>query len=138
MRPGELSTSVPVPALDATRRWLLAQSALLALGALVLYWTFEATDLDRLLAQSLFDPELGIFPLRRFFSGGTRSDDGEEMSWDAVKEKLKRIVEHEDKHHPLNDDQIVEHLAAEGIELARRTVAKYREQLGLPPAHKRK
>jgi len=65
MRPGELSTSVPVPALDATRRWLLAQSALLALGALVLYWTFEATDLDRLLAQSLFDPELGIFPLRR-------------------------------------------------------------------------
>ncbi|HNU12491.1 MAG TPA: phosphatase PAP2 family protein [Rubrivivax sp.] len=54
-----------MPALDATRRWLLAQSALLALGALVLYWTFEATDLDRLLAQSLFDPELGIFPLRR-------------------------------------------------------------------------
>lgn len=65
MQPGELSTTVPLPALDRTRRWLLAQSALLALSALVLYWTFEATDLDRLLTQSLFDPELGIFPLRR-------------------------------------------------------------------------
>ena len=65
MQPSELAPFVPVPALEPTRRWLLAQSALLALSAVLLYWTFEATDLDRQLAHTLFDPGLGIFPLRR-------------------------------------------------------------------------
>lgn len=65
MPTGELAPPVPAPALDSTRRWLLAQYALLALSALLLYWTFEGTDLDRQLARTLFDPELGTFPLRR-------------------------------------------------------------------------
>jgi RNA polymerase sigma-54 factor len=60
------------------------------------------------------------------------------MSWDAVKEKLKHIIEREDKKNPLNDDEIVEKLAAEGIELARRTVAKYRKLLNIPTARQRK
>ena len=64
MPTNELVTPLPVPALDASRRWLLAQSALLGLGALLLYWTFERTDLDRRLAHALFDAELGLFPLR--------------------------------------------------------------------------
>lgn len=64
MHASELFTPLPVPALDASRRWLLAQSALLALGALLLYGTFERTDLDRRLAHALFDAELGLFPLR--------------------------------------------------------------------------
>lgn len=98
----------------------------------------HVATVSRAVSEKWVDTPRGIFPLRRFFSGGTTSDDGEEMSWDAVKEKLKRIVEHEDKQSPLNDDQIVEMLAAEGIELARRTVAKYRKLLGIPTARQRK
>ena len=64
MPTNELVTPLPVPALDASRRWLRAQSALLGLGALLLYWSFERTDLDRRLAHVLFDAELGLFPLR--------------------------------------------------------------------------
>lgn len=64
MRTSELVTSLPVPALDASRRWLFAQSALLVLSALLLYCTFEGTDLDRRLTRTLFDAELGLFPLR--------------------------------------------------------------------------
>ncbi|MBL8465989.1 MAG: phosphatidic acid phosphatase, partial [Thauera sp.] len=63
----EIASPLPAPAaptLDASRRWLLAQSALLALSALLLYWIFEGTDLDRRLAHTLFDAELGLFPLR--------------------------------------------------------------------------
>ena len=55
-----------------------------------------------------------MFPLRRFFSGGTQSAEGEDMSWDAVKEKLKVIIADEDKNNPLNDDEIVERLKAQG------------------------
>ena len=98
----------------------------------------HVATVSRAVSEKWVDTPRGIFPLRRFFSGGTRSDDGEEMSWDAVKEKLKRIIEHEDKQSPLNDDQIVEKLAGEGIELARRTVAKYRKILNIPTARQRK
>jgi RNA polymerase sigma-54 factor len=98
----------------------------------------HVATVSRAVSEKWVDTPRGIFPLRRFFSGGTRSDDGEEMSWDAVKEKLKRIIDDEDKQSPLNDDQIVEKLAGEGIELARRTVAKYRKILGIPTARQRK
>jgi RNA polymerase sigma-54 factor len=79
-----------------------------------------------------------VFLLRRFFSGGTQSAEGEDMSWDAVKEKLKVIIGDEDKANPLNDDEIVEKLAGQGIELARRTVAKYRKILNIPTARQRR
>ncbi len=80
----------------------------------------------------------GIFPLRMFFSGGTKNAAGEDMSWDAVKEKMREIVNNEDKAAPLNDDQLSEALAKHGIDIARRTVAKYRGILDIPPARKRK
>ena len=80
----------------------------------------------------------GIYPLRRFFSGGTTNAEGEDMSWDAVKEKLKVIIDNEDKINPLNDDEIVEKLKEQGIDLARRTVAKYRKILNIPTARQRK
>jgi RNA polymerase sigma-54 factor len=80
----------------------------------------------------------GVYPLRRFFSGGTTSSDGEDMSWDAVKEKLKLIIDNEDKHNPLNDDEIVEKLKEQGLTLARRTVAKYRKILNIATARQRR
>jgi RNA polymerase sigma-54 factor len=98
----------------------------------------HVATVSRAVSEKWVDTPRGIFPLRRFFSGGTTNDAGEEMSWDAVKEKLKRIIELEDKSSPLNDDQIVEKLAGEGIVLARRTVAKYRKLLGIPTARQRK
>ena len=80
----------------------------------------------------------GIFPLRMFFSGGTKNADGEDMSWDAVKEKMREIVNKEDKAAPLNDDQLSAELTKNGIDIARRTVAKYRGILDIPAARKRR
>ena len=60
------------------------------------------------------------------------------MSWDAVKEKLRVIIDNEDKAEPLNDDEIVEKVREQGITLARRTVAKYRKILDIPTARQRK
>ena len=80
----------------------------------------------------------GIFPLRMFFSGGKTSSEGEDMAWDAIKARLKEIVDGEDKSKPLSDDQIAEALQARGIKIARRTVAKYRNLLNIPSARQRR
>jgi RNA polymerase sigma-54 factor len=80
----------------------------------------------------------GIFPLRRFFSGGTGSNTDGKMSWEAVKTRLQEIVNLEDKKSPLSDEAIAKKLREQGIEIARRTVVKYRQQLGLPAARLRK
>lgn len=80
----------------------------------------------------------GIFPLRMFFSGGKTTDAGQDVAWDAIRVKLKEVIDNEDKAHPLNDDQIVEAMTKAGINIARRTVAKYRGLLDIPPARKRK
>jgi len=80
----------------------------------------------------------GVVPLRRFFTGGTQTDSGEEVSWEAIRAALKEVVEAEDKSNPLSDDKLADELKAKGIEIARRTVAKYRGQLGIPSARLRK
>jgi len=98
----------------------------------------HVATVSRAVSEKWVQTPRGIFPLRRFFSGGTTSAEGQDMSWDAVKEKLRVIVANEDKLNPINDDEIVEKLKAQGIELARRTVAKYRKILNLPPARQRR
>jgi RNA polymerase sigma-54 factor len=98
----------------------------------------HVATVSRAVSEKWIQTPRGVFPLRRFFSGGTTSDAGEDMSWDAVKEKLKIIIAEEDKTNPLNDDEIVEKLKALGIELARRTVAKYRKILNISTARQRK
>ncbi len=80
----------------------------------------------------------GIYPLRRFFTGGTESGNGEVLGWDSIKAKVQEIVDGEDKARPLSDDEIVRKLKGEGIEIKRRTVAKYRSQLGIPTARQRR
>ena len=80
----------------------------------------------------------GIFALRYFFSGGRETADGDNVSWDAIRAKLQEIIDNEDKSKPYNDDELVEQLASHGITLARRTVAKYRGLMNVPPARKRK
>ena len=80
----------------------------------------------------------GVVPLRRFFTGGTVTDEGEEVSWDAIKAALQEVVDEEDKSKPLSDDKLAAALKDRGIEIARRTIAKYRAQLGIQSARLRK
>lgn len=80
----------------------------------------------------------GIYPLRMFFTGGAETEDGEALGWASIRAKVQQIIAAEDKSRPLSDDEIVEKLKAEGIEIKRRTVAKYRAQLGIPPARARR
>lgn len=98
----------------------------------------HVATVSRAVSEKWIQTPRGVFPLRRFFSGGTTNAEGEDMSWDAVKEKLKTIIETEDKKNPLNDDEIVIKLKEQGIDLARRTVAKYRKILNIATARQRK
>jgi RNA polymerase sigma-54 factor len=98
----------------------------------------HVATVSRAVSEKWIQTPRGVFPLRRFFSGGTTNAEGEDMSWDAVKEKLKVIIDNEDKQNPLNDDEIVEKLQDQGIDIARRTVAKYRKILNIPTARQRK
>jgi RNA polymerase sigma-54 factor len=80
----------------------------------------------------------GTVALRKFFSGGIQTEEGEEMSWEAIRAALREVVDAEDKSKPLSDEALSKALKARGIDIARRTVAKYRDQLGIPAARLRK
>ena len=80
----------------------------------------------------------GMVSLRELFSGGLSTDAGSDMSWEAVKETLREIVEQEDSSKPFTDEALVEQLKERGISIARRTVVKYRGQLGIPPSMQRR
>ncbi|SFW44573.1 RNA polymerase, sigma 54 subunit, RpoN/SigL [Prevotellaceae bacterium HUN156] len=80
----------------------------------------------------------GTFPLRYFFSDGYVTAEGEELSTRKIKTALRDLIDAEDKRKPLSDDALKDLLAAKGFPIARRTVAKYREQLGIPVARLRK
>ena len=80
----------------------------------------------------------GMFPLKYFFSDGFVTESGEELSTREIKSNLREIIEAEDKRHPLSDDALSEALKQRGYPVARRTVAKYRDQLGIPIARLRK
>ena len=83
----------------------------------------------------------GIIALREFFNSGkleSSEDDGEEMGAEYVKETLRQVIEEENKSKPLSDEKLMSEMENKGIKVARRTIAKYREQLGIPSARMRK
>ena len=80
----------------------------------------------------------GVFPLKFFFSSGLSTASGEDISARGVKDKIRTLVQQENVKKPLTDQKIVELLDSDGIQIARRTVAKYRDQLGILPARMRK
>jgi RNA polymerase sigma-54 factor len=80
----------------------------------------------------------GIFELKYFFNAGISRSNGEELASEAVKTKIKLLIDHEDSRRPYSDQKLVELLKADGIDIARRTVAKYREQLGVLSSSKRR
>ena len=94
--------------------------------------------ISRAVSEKWVQTPRGVFPLRRLFSGGVETDSGEDRSWEAVKAKLKEVVAAEDRTRPLSDRALAEALEKQGIRIARRTVVKYREQLGIPSARQRR
>jgi RNA polymerase sigma-54 factor len=80
----------------------------------------------------------GLLPLKFFFSSGLATTTGEDASARAIKAQIQKLVADEDPKNPLTDQQIVDLFAARGVKIARRTVAKYRDQLGILPARMRK
>jgi RNA polymerase sigma-54 factor len=98
----------------------------------------HVATISRAVSDKYVDTSWGIYAIRDFFSGGTQTSQGEDVSWDQVRGRLKIMIEAEDKTHPLSDDEIMQRFAAEGVPLARRTVAKYREELGIPSSRKRR
>jgi len=98
----------------------------------------HVATVSRAVADKWMQTPRGIVPLRRFFSGGTETAGGDNMSWEAVKELLREIVSEEDPLKPLGDEAIAAALRERGVEIARRTVVKYRQQLGIPPARLRR
>ncbi len=80
----------------------------------------------------------GVIELRRFFTEGMTNEDGEEVSTQIIKLRIKKMIEAEDAKNPLTDDEIAKVLAQEGQKLSRRTVAKYRDQLRIPGSRERK
>lgn len=98
----------------------------------------DPSTISRTVAEKYLQTPRGVYPMRYFFTGGTETDDGDSMGWDRVKSRVREIVNAEDKKNPVNDDEIVAILLKEGIELKRRTVAKYRQQLNIPTARQRR
>jgi len=84
------------------------------------------------------DTPIGLIELRRFFSAGLPTRGGGTISVYRVQQRVKALIESEPTGRPISDQAIADRLQAEGIEIARRTVAKYREQLGLPPSSQRR
>ena len=80
----------------------------------------------------------GVIELRRFFTEGMMNEEGEEVSTRIIKLKIKKLIEEEDSHNPITDDQIVKILIKDGIKLSRRTVAKYRDQMHIPGSRERR
>ncbi|HYU99082.1 MAG TPA: RNA polymerase factor sigma-54 [Pyrinomonadaceae bacterium] len=80
----------------------------------------------------------GVIELRRFFTEGMMNEDGEEISTRIIKLKIKKLIEEEDSHNPITDDQVVKILIKDGIKLSRRTVAKYRDQMSIPGSRERR
>ncbi len=103
----------------------------------------ERTDLDistisRVSNSKYIQTHFGIYPLKYFFSEGLQKDDGEEVSTREIKKILQECIENEDKHKPLTDEKLAQILKEKSYNIARRTVAKYREQLDIPVARLRK
>ncbi|QDU91575.1 RNA polymerase sigma-54 factor [Pirellulimonas nuda] len=98
----------------------------------------HVTTVSRAVDDKWIQTPRGIFPLKRFFVGGTTGADGEDIAWDRVRLKLQEIVDGEDKSAPLSDDALVEALAKEGITVARRTVTKYRKAMNIPSSRQRR
>ncbi|MCR9065848.1 MAG: RNA polymerase factor sigma-54 [Cytophagales bacterium] len=98
----------------------------------------DISTVSRVANSKAVQTDFGIYPLKYFFSEGISTDSGEDASSREVKNILKELIDSEPKHAPLSDDKLEKQLKKRGYKIARRTVAKYREQLNIPVARLRK
>lgn len=96
------------------------------------------STISRVVSNKYMHTPRGLFPMKFFFHSGVDSAQGGNVSSLVVKERIRKLVEAEDPERPLSDSKIMKMLQREGVRLARRTVAKYREELGIPSSDKRK
>ena len=99
---------------------------------------FDISTISRVVNSKYIETHFGIYPLKYFFSEGLENQAGEEVSTRELKKALQECVDGENKRKPLTDDQLVDEMNAKGYKVARRTIAKYRDQLGIPKARLRK
>ncbi len=99
---------------------------------------FDISTISRVVNSKYIETHFGIYSLKYFFSEGLENQDGEEVSTRELKKALQECVDNEDKHKPLTDDELVAKMTERGYKVARRTVAKYRDQLGIPKARLRR
>ena len=99
---------------------------------------FDISTISRVVNSKYIETHFGIYPLKYFFSEGLENQAGEEVSTRELKKALHECVDGENKRKPLTDDQLVDEMNRKGYKVARRTIAKYRDQLGIPKARLRK
>ena len=99
---------------------------------------FDISTISRVVNSKYIETHFGIFPLKYFFSEGMENSEGEEVSTRELKKALQDCVDAENKKKPLTDEQLVSEMEKRGYKVARRTIAKYRGQLGIPLARWRK
>lgn len=99
---------------------------------------FDISTISRVVNSKYIETHFGIYSLKYFFSEGLENQDGEEVSTRELKKALQECVDNEDKRRPLTDDQLVSVMSSKGYKVARRTIAKYRDQLNIPKARLRK
>jgi RNA polymerase sigma-54 factor len=98
----------------------------------------DVSTVSRVANSKYIQTNFGIISLKFFFSEGMQTESGEEVSTREIKKILQNCLDSEDKRHPITDDRLAEILKEKGYHIARRTVAKYREQLNIPVARMRK
>jgi RNA polymerase sigma-54 factor len=96
------------------------------------------STVGRVVANKYIQTPRGVFSLKYFFHKSLAGQNGEDISSLRIKEKIKKLIESEDPANPLSDTELCDILARENVKIARRTVAKYRKQLRIPPSHNRK
>ena len=99
---------------------------------------YDVSTISRVSNSKYVQTRFGVYPLKYFFSESMTNSEGDEVSTREIKKILKECIEAEDKQNPLTDEQLVEVLGEKGYPIARRTVAKYRDLLGIPVARMRK
>ena len=99
---------------------------------------FDISTISRVVNSKYIETHFGIYSLKYFFSEGLENQDGEEVSTRELKKVLQECVDTENKRKPLTDDELVDMMSVKGYKVARRTIAKYRDQLGIPKARLRK
>ena len=96
------------------------------------------TTISRAIANKYIQTPIGLFEFKFFFSGGYQTDEGEVLSSKSIKEKIRDLILKEDREKPLSDSKLSTMLKKAGLSVARRTVAKYREEMDIPPSNLRK